>query len=665
MEYTATRFTVAEPYGPESDWQPIKGRALVDPSNPVYRANWPRGETRDPKLATGLDFPRDRREAANEGFDRTFFIAEHEPSAPFQPRTPLPSYHSPWQSLHYRYYPEHPDKSPEKFTRKEIRTMQVQQKFAVQQQKMDEMFEALQRAALDTLVHGSLHIKEEDLNNLQEAIVALRKVRTAKQMDILWKYEDLLANARAQYAAMNWDWQVILESITQRSEELAKNRKERKLADQTMALICMQLCRVCDHTLKYLHSGGNKRQPAQPGMPPAEQVWTSLEKDRIAERIGVILNHVDRLSASEVAARRPEIDLYLIGTLGLLIERWLHEDEIKLKWFESKQAAAKRQGGSSDGGNTAQSSPSSRTKSPVSRATSSGAARMSTGAQYTTAVLSGDATAKFEAQMARRREATSNKYMRLLCELLTTRAKQKEHMVVFAILKVFRFLTRRNDACVRMVEVTRIVWDLTRLREQYKLASPSLGKAEHDNVFLERKSKQAPSYILPRTLRALPDGQPIRVNPMMQYGVYGSREDEAVSPAHSGVASSRHQHSSASLGGGAGGGSMNSTASGTATGAGGASSSRLTASPSQRGTASTRSKAKSLSQAHLELRDGPETFARTVSWTIARNLEPKPKPPQWLADVDTLRFFIVEIERNLRECLYTAPTFPLYGEDKT
>lgn len=45
------------------------------------------------------------------------------------------------------------------------------------------------------------------------------------------------------------------------------------------------------------------------------------------EKAAIILEHVNRLSPTEVAPRDPKIDLYLIGMLGLMIERWVDVEE--------------------------------------------------------------------------------------------------------------------------------------------------------------------------------------------------------------------------------------------------------------------------------------------------------------------------------------------------
>ncbi|CAD7946911.1 unnamed protein product, partial [Amoebophrya sp. A120] len=575
MEYLAERFQ-DQGYGDPEMRQHLKTPPIVDPTNPVYRTLWPRGEIRDPNLPTNLEFPIDRREAANENFDRTYFIRQTDPISPV-PAIPLRDYHDPWQSLCVRHYPEKPTKTPEKATRAEIKAAQDLQSVRIEDQRVDELFEALQRSALDTLSYGSKYTSGEQLDALRDAIGVLRKERNPEIEKILWRYEDLLTNAELQKAiVVDFDWAAMLETLTQRADELARGKKDRKLTDQTIAMLCLRVCQTAEHALTALRTG---TPGGLEGMPPSETVFSSLEKQKIMEHSRIILDHIDRVSPTEVAPRDPRIDLYLIGLLGLMIENWVDSEEKKEKALADQANLPPHLA----------TSPGSTSGNKQNKHDGKSTASSSSSRPKTTA-----------ADLEKRKAATSTKYMLFLMDLLETRAEQQEHLTVFAILKVLRFLTKRKEPCVRLVNKGRLAWRITALRDRYKEAPPELGKANYDAVKIEKKAVKVPNYMLPEAIRHLPGGKPVSTSPL-----------DSVRP------------------------------------------------PGETSEQKPKKEKKSLKTAQVDMRDHAELNKRTVSWSFARKLDPVTVPPAYLADVDSLRFYLVEIERHMRQHLYEPPTFPL------
>eukprot|EP00392_Amoebophrya_sp_AT5.2_P009696 g9724.t1 len=518
MEYLAERFR-DQGYGDPELRSRLKPPPIVDPTNPVYRQFWPKGEVRDPTLPRGLEFPIDRREAANENYDRTFFIAEEDRLG--APCMPLAEFHSPFTALHLRHHPDKPAKTPEKASRSEIKAAQTLQRSRIEDARVDELFEALQRSALDLLAEGPKYVQGGQLESLRTAIAGIRKERNAEFDKFLWRYEDLLTNMELQKGIVqDFDWDGMLEVLVQRADDVAK--KEQKVTDQTVGMVCLQLCRACEEGLKELRgvAGGNKLE----GMPSPTEIFSSLEKQKIMEKAAIILEHVNRLSPTEVAPRDPKIDLYLIGMLGLMIERWVDVEEANQLDQVPAEAGANKHGPSSRVGTAASSGAHSQQSSVATNKLS----MISTSKPNSpSSTKPGSPNAKRE-QLLKRREQTSTKYMLLLLDLLESRATQGEHMAVFSVLKVSE--------------------------------SPL-------DPFRPPKDTN-------------PDGL--------------------------------------------------------------------------------RPKKKSLRTAFVELRDHPDTNPRTVSWSYARYLDPVPKPPQCLADVDSLRFYILEIERNIRGHLYEKEEFPIY-----
>mmetsp|Transcript_17002 Transcript_17002/g.42143 ORF Transcript_17002/g.42143 Transcript_17002/m.42143 type:complete len:619 (-) Transcript_17002:3383-5239(-) len=608
MEYLAERFR-DQGYGDPELRSRLKPPPIVDPTNPVYRQFWPKGEVRDPTLPRGLEFPIDRREAANENYDRTFFIAEEDRLG--APCMPLAEFHSPFTALHLRHHPDKPAKTPEKASRSEIKAAQTLQRSRIEDARVDELFEALQRSALDLLAEGPKYVQGGQLESLRTAIAGIRKERNAEFDKFLWRYEDLLTNMELQKGIVqDFDWDGMLEVLVQRADDVAK--KEQKVTDQTVGMVCLQLCRACEEGLKELRgvAGGNKLE----GMPSPTEIFSSLEKQKIMEKAAIILEHVNRLSPTEVAPRDPKIDLYLIGMLGLMIERWVDVEEANQ--LDQVPAEAGGLQPASASALSTRSSPANKhgPSSRVGTAASSGAhSQQSSVATNKLSMIStskpnspsstkpGSPNAKRE-QLLKRREQTSTKYMLLLLDLLESRATQGEHMAVFSVLKVLRFLTKRKEVCVRLVERGRLVWRLEWLRGGYKpLAGGELGAATHGDVKIEKKSQAAPEHALPKTVRHLPGGKPVSESPLDPFRPPKDTNPDGLRP-----------------------------------------------------------KKKSLRTAFVELRDHPDTNPRTVSWSYARYLDPVPKPPQCLADVDSLRFYILEIERNIRGHLYEKEEFPIY-----
>lgn len=126
---------------------------------------------------------------------------------------------------------------------------------------MDELFEALQRSALDLLAEGPKYVQAGQLESLRTAIAGIRKERNAEFDKVLWRYEDLLTNMELQKGIVqDFDWAGMLEVLVQRADDVAK--KEQKVTDQTVGMVCLQLCRACEEGLKELRgvAGGNGKK---------------------------------------------------------------------------------------------------------------------------------------------------------------------------------------------------------------------------------------------------------------------------------------------------------------------------------------------------------------------------------------------------------------------